>query len=45
MNVEGLGDLIDARRRQLLKNAFSEAEVEELRPGKKRSDLTKDVAK
>ena len=37
-------DLLDARRRQILKKAFSETAVEELRPGRKRSDLTRDVA-
>ena len=37
-------DLLDARRRQVLKKAFSEITVEELKPGRKRSDLTKEVA-
>ena len=39
-----LPELADARRRQLLKKAFSEAEVEELKPGKTREALTKEVA-
>ena len=38
-------DLIDGRRRALLKRAFSETAVEELKPGKKRADLTAEVAK
>jgi hypothetical protein len=39
-----LPELADARRRQLLKRAFSETEVEELKPGKTREALTKEVA-
>jgi len=39
-----LPELADARRRQLLKKAFSETEVEELKPGKTREALTKEVA-
>ncbi len=39
-----LPELADARRRQLLKKAFSESEVEELKPGKTREALTKEVA-
>lgn len=38
-------DLIDGRRRAALKKAFSETAVEDLKPGKKRADLTADVAK
>ena len=38
-------DLIDARRRSALKKAFSETAVEELKPGRKRADLTADVAR
>jgi hypothetical protein len=38
-------DLIDGRRRSALKKAFSETAVEDLRPGRKRADLTADVAK
>jgi hypothetical protein len=37
-------DLIDGRRRGLLKRAFSETAVEELKPGRKRADLTSEVA-
>ncbi len=37
-------DLIDGRRRSALKKAFSETAVEELKPDKKRSDLTATVA-
>ena len=37
-------ELEDARRCQLLEKAFSETEVEELRPGKTREALTKEVA-
>ena len=40
-----LPELADARRRQLLKKAFSETEVEELKPGKTREALTKEVAR
>ncbi len=43
-HVLGFDDLIDARRRSLLKRAFSESAVEELKPGRKRADLTRDVA-
>jgi type II restriction/modification system DNA methylase subunit YeeA len=39
-----LPELADARRRQILKKAFSESEVEELKPGKTREALTKEVA-
>ena len=39
-----LPELADARRRQLLKKAFSETEVEEVKPGKTRGALTKEVA-
>ena len=39
-----LPELTDARRRQLLKWAFSETEVERLKPGKTRDALTKEVA-
>jgi type II restriction/modification system DNA methylase subunit YeeA len=39
-----LPELADARRRQLLKKAFSETEVEDLKPGKTREALTKEVA-
>lgn len=39
-----LPQLQDARRRQILKKAFSETEVEELKPGKTREALTKEVA-
>jgi len=39
-----LPELADARRRQILKKAFSETEVEELKPGKTREALTKEVA-
>ena len=38
-------DLIDGRRRALLKKAFSPTEVEAFKPGRKRADLTADVAK
>ncbi len=44
-HVLGFDDLIDARRRSVLKRAFSESAVEELKPDRKRSDLTSDVAK
>jgi type II restriction/modification system DNA methylase subunit YeeA len=37
-------DLVDARGRQLLKRVFSETAVDDLKPGRKRSDLTKEVA-
>ncbi len=39
-----LPELADARRRQILKKAFSETDVEELKPGKTREALTKEVA-
>jgi hypothetical protein len=39
-----LPELEDARRRQLLKKAFSETDVNELKPGKTREALTKEVA-
>ncbi len=39
-----LPELADAGRRQFLKKAFSETEVEELKPGKTREALTKEVA-
>jgi type II restriction/modification system DNA methylase subunit YeeA len=39
-----LPELADARRRQLLKKAFSETEVEDLKPGKTREALTREVA-
>jgi type II restriction/modification system DNA methylase subunit YeeA len=39
-----LPELADARRRQLLKKAFSETEVEDLKPRKTREALTKEVA-
>lgn len=38
-------DLLDGRRRALLKKAFSETEVEAFKPGRKRADLTADVAR
>ena len=44
-HVIGFDDLIDGRRRTLLKRAFSETAVEELKPGRKRADLTAEVAK
>lgn len=37
-------DLIDGGRRAALKKAFSETAVEDLKPGRKRADLTADVA-
>jgi type II restriction/modification system DNA methylase subunit YeeA len=43
-HVFTLDDLIDGRRRSLLKKAFSETAVEDLKPGKKRSELTAEVA-
>lgn len=43
-HVFTLDDLIDGRRRSLLKKAFSESAVEDLKPGKKRSELTSEVA-
>ncbi len=39
-----LEELKDAHRRQLLKCAFSETDVEQLKPGKTREALTKEVA-
>ena len=39
-----LEDLLDGAKRGLLKRAFSESGVEEFKPGRKRSDLTKEVA-
>jgi hypothetical protein len=44
VHVIALKDLADARKRQLLKWAFSESEVEQLKPGKLRSELTREVA-
>jgi type II restriction/modification system DNA methylase subunit YeeA len=44
-HVFTLDDLLDGRRRALLKKAFSEAEVEAFKPGRKRADLTADVAR
>ncbi len=38
-------DLLDGRRLALLKTAFSETEVEAFRPGRRRADLTADVAR
>lgn len=43
-HVFGFDDLLDANRRKPLKAALSEIGVEELRPGRKRADLTADVA-
>ncbi len=43
-HVLSLEDLLDARRRDLLKYAFSETEVDRLKPNKKRADLTRQVA-
>ncbi len=43
-HVFGFDDLLDARKRAPLKKAFSETAVEELRPGRKRADLTAEVA-
>jgi hypothetical protein len=40
-----LEDLLDGAKRGLLKRAFSESGVEDFKPGRKRSDLTKEVAK
>jgi type II restriction/modification system DNA methylase subunit YeeA len=40
-----LEELADDRRRRVLKWAFSETEVEQLKPGKTRQELTEDVAK
>ena len=37
-------DLLDAAKRQRLKAAFSDTAVEQFLPGRKRSDLTRDVA-
>jgi len=43
-HVFALDDLLDARIRERLKTAFSETAVEAFRPGRKRADLTKEVA-
>ena len=40
-----LGDLADDRQRRILKWAFSETEVEQLKPDKTRQELTEEVAK
>ena len=40
-----LEELADDRRRRVLKWAFSETEVDRLKPGKTRQELTEDVAK
>jgi hypothetical protein len=40
-----LEELADERRRRLLKQAFSEIEVEQLKPDQTRQDLTEEVAK
>ena len=40
-----IGDLIDGGKRARLKKAFSPTEVEAFKPGRKRADLTADVAK
>jgi hypothetical protein len=40
-----LEELADDRRRRVLKWAFSETEVDQLKPGKTRQELTEDVAK
>lgn len=42
--VFSFDDLLDANKRKPLKQAFSESAVEELKPGRKRADLTADVA-
>src|SRR5918992_2973139 len=39
-----LEELADGRRLRMLKQAFSESEVEQLRPGKTRQELTEEVA-
>lgn len=44
-HVFTLDGLIDGRRRALLKEAFSPTGVEAFKPGRKRADLTADVAK
>jgi len=44
-HVFALGDLIDGGKRARLKKAFSPTEVEAFKPGRKRADLTADVAK
>jgi len=44
VHILPLPELNDARRRQLLKKAFSETEVEDLKPGTTREALTKEVA-
>ena len=38
-------DIIDARRRSLLKKAFSQVDVDAFKPDRKRADLTADVAR
>lgn len=43
-HVFALDELIDANRRAMLKKAFSPADVEAFKPGKKRADLTAEVA-
>lgn len=40
-----LDDLVDGANRSLLKQAFSESGVEAFKPGRKRSDLTREVAR
>lgn len=42
--VLSLDDLLDARHRDVLKDAFSETGVERLKPNKKRAELTQQVA-
>src|SRR5690606_3656268 len=44
-HVFNLDDLIDGGKRARLKKAFSPTEVEAFKPGRKRADLTADVAK
>lgn len=39
-----LEDLVDERRLKILRQAFSETEVEQLKPGRTRQELTEDVA-
>lgn len=39
-----LDDIADEKNLRILRNAFSEAEVEQLKPGKTRQELTEDVA-
>lgn len=43
-HVFTLDDLLDARRRDFLKNIFSEGAVEAFKPGKARAELTAEVA-